>query len=72
LPGVHGSRSVIVTLTAAGHARVEGAVDQVLGREALFVAGLLPQERTVLAGLLDRLLRDVAGRVAWPARRDPP
>ena len=71
MPGVHGSRSVIVTLTAAGHARVEGAVDQVLGREA-FVARLLPRERTVLAGLLDRLLRDVAGRVAWPARRDPP
>ena len=67
-----GSRSVIVSLTAAGHARVEGAVDQVLGREAQFVAGLLPQERTVLAGLLDRLLRDVAGRAARPIRRDLP
>jgi DNA-binding MarR family transcriptional regulator len=62
-PAADGSRSVIVTLTAAGHARVEAAVDQVLGREAQLVAGLLPQERTVLAGLLDRLLQDVARRV---------
>ena len=59
-----GSRSVIVTLTAAGHARVESAVDQVLGREAQFVEELDSQERTVLAGLLDRLLHDVAARLA--------
>jgi DNA-binding MarR family transcriptional regulator len=67
-----GSRSVFVTLTAAGHARVEGAVDQVLGREAQLVAGLRPQERTVLAGLLDRLLQDVAGRVSWRVPPDLP
>ncbi|HTS98306.1 MAG TPA: MarR family transcriptional regulator [Streptosporangiaceae bacterium] len=57
-----GSRSVIVTLTAAGHALVERAVDQVLGREARLVRALDPAERAVLAGLLDRLLRDVAGQ----------
>ena len=67
-----GSRSMLVTLTAAGHARVEGAVDQVLGREAQLVAGLRPQERTVLAGLLDRLLQDVAGRVSWRVPPDLP
>ena len=58
-----GSRSVIVTLTAAGHALVERTVDRVLGREAQLVRGLPPAERALLAGLLDRLLRDVAGQV---------
>ena len=59
----HGSRSVLVTLTAAGHALVERSVDQVLGREAQLVRGLRPDERAVLVGLLDRLLSDVTGRV---------
>jgi DNA-binding MarR family transcriptional regulator len=58
-----GSRSVLVTLTAAGHALVERSVDQVLGREAQLVRGLRPDERAVLVELLDRLLRDVADRV---------
>lgn len=62
-----GSRSVLVTLTAAGHALVERSVDQVLGREAELVSGLLPADRAVLAGLLDRLLREVTARQA-PAR----
>jgi DNA-binding MarR family transcriptional regulator len=59
-----GTRSVIVTLTAAGHALVERTVDQVLGREAQLVDGLAPDERAVLGALLDRLLRDVAQRVS--------
>ncbi len=59
----HGSRSVLVTLTAAGHALVERSVDQVLGREAELVRGLRADERAVLVGLLDRLLSDVTGRV---------
>jgi len=57
------SRAVFVTLTAAGHELVERTVDRVLVREAQLVQGLSAQERAVLAGLLDRLLRDVAGRV---------
>jgi hypothetical protein len=40
---------VFVTLTAAGHALVERAVDQVLGREAQLVRGPDPAERAGLA-----------------------
>lgn len=67
-----GSRSVLVTLTAAGHALVERSVDQVLGREAQLVRGLRPDERAALVELLDRLLHDVAGRVAHRSGRDTP
>ena len=62
-PAADGSRSVLVTLTAAGHALVERVVDQVLGREALLVQGLRPAERAALVALLDRLLRDVTRQV---------
>jgi DNA-binding MarR family transcriptional regulator len=67
-----GSRSVFVTLTAAGHDLVERTVDRVLGREAQLVRGLPPYELAVLSGLLDRLLSEVAGSVGgqdadgWP------
>jgi DNA-binding MarR family transcriptional regulator len=54
-----GSRSVLVTLTQAGHALVDRVVDQVLTREAQLVSGLVPAQRAELAALLDRLLRDV-------------
>jgi DNA-binding MarR family transcriptional regulator len=70
-PAADASRSVIVSLTEAGHARVESAVDQVLGREAQLVGGLDPRERAVLAGLLDRLLTDVAGRIALDTLTPP-
>ncbi len=64
-----------MTLTEAGHAVVERTVDAVLGREAQLVDGLTEAERAALAGLLDRLLSEVAGRVspgrAAAARRDP-
>ena len=63
-----GSRSVLVALTQAGHALVDRVVDQVLGREAQLVQGLLPGERVELAALLDRLLRDVVGQTAGEAR----
>jgi DNA-binding MarR family transcriptional regulator len=59
-----GSRSVTVTLTAAGHALAERAVAQVLRREAELIGGLSPSDRSLLVELLDRLLRDVTGRVA--------
>ena len=51
-----------MTLTAAGHAVVERTVDMVLRREAELVDGLIQAERTALAGLLDRLLGEVAGQ----------
>ena len=53
-----------MTLTGAGHAVVERTVDAVLGREAQLVDGLTEAERAALAGLLDRLLSEVAGRSA--------
>jgi DNA-binding MarR family transcriptional regulator len=60
-----GSRSVTVTLTAAGHALSERVVGQVLRREAQLTDGLSASDRRLLAGLLDRLLRDVSERLAW-------
>ncbi len=62
--GPGGGRSVIVSLTGAGHAVVERTVDAVLGREAQLIDGLTEAERAALAGLLDRLLTEVAGRVS--------
>jgi DNA-binding MarR family transcriptional regulator len=59
-----GTRSVFVTLAPAGHALVESAVDQVLGRETQLVRSLDPGQRAELAALLDRLLRDVAEQVS--------
>jgi DNA-binding MarR family transcriptional regulator len=63
-PTADGSRSVTVTLTAAGHALTERVVGQVLGREAYLVAGLRPADNAMLAGLLDRLLTEVTERLA--------
>ena len=61
-PAADGGRAVVVALTAAGHDLIERTVDQVLSREAQLVADLDPGQRTELAGHLDRLLADVAGR----------
>jgi DNA-binding MarR family transcriptional regulator len=63
-PAAAGSRSVTVTLTAAGHELTERVVDQVLGREAYLVAGLGPADHAMLASLLDRLLTEVTDRLA--------
>ncbi|HEY7146985.1 MAG TPA: MarR family transcriptional regulator [Streptosporangiaceae bacterium] len=71
-PAGDGSRSVIVSLTAAGHAVIERSVDRVLSREAEFVQSLGPAERAGLAAVLDRLLHDVASRVARAAGRPSP
>jgi len=62
-----GSRAVNVTLTKAGHALVERIVDQVLGREAELVRGLVAAERADLAALLDHLLADVTAQVSAAA-----
>ncbi|GLW70970.1 MarR family transcriptional regulator [Kitasatospora phosalacinea] len=62
-PDPAGGRAVLVALTPDGHALVERSVDAVLGRESDLVTGLSPAERGQLAGLLDRLLTDLHGRI---------
>jgi DNA-binding MarR family transcriptional regulator len=52
-------RTVLVTLTDAGHATIERTVDQVLGREAELVGALSDEQRTALAGLLEVLFEQV-------------
>ncbi|WP_236573315.1 MarR family winged helix-turn-helix transcriptional regulator [Streptomyces sp. GS7] len=61
-PGPMGSRTVLVELTAGGHALIERSVDTVLGREATLVNGLSEHERRVLIALLDKLMADVRQR----------
>jgi DNA-binding MarR family transcriptional regulator len=56
-------RSVLVELTPAGQALIERSVDAVLAREATLVADLTDDERTLLIGLLERLLVNVRERV---------
>ncbi|MEI5101892.1 MarR family transcriptional regulator [Streptomyces sp. PmtG] len=57
------SRTVLVTLTPAGHDLVEATVDQVLYREAELIGSLTPEQRDQLAGLLRVLLEDVQSRL---------
>lgn len=64
-------RSVLVTLTDAGHALVEATVDRVLGREATLVGGLSAAQRDRLAELLDLLLAQVRGHMSTAANSDP-
>ncbi|HEX3782684.1 MAG TPA: MarR family transcriptional regulator [Pseudonocardiaceae bacterium] len=54
--GTDHARSVLVSLTEAGHALVEATVDQVLTREAELVDGLDAEQRRQLADLLEQLL----------------
>jgi len=63
-PGRTGRRTVLVELTAEGHALIERSVDAVLGREATLTSGLSQHERDVLIGLLDKLMADVRRRTA--------
>jgi DNA-binding MarR family transcriptional regulator len=56
------ARSVLVTLTEAGHALIERTVDQVLTREASLVDGLTDEQRRQLGELLDLLLSQVVGK----------
>ncbi|MFD8733364.1 MarR family winged helix-turn-helix transcriptional regulator [Streptomyces sp. NPDC059618] len=64
-PGTTGRRTVLVTLTAEGHALIERSVDTVLGREATLVDCLSKRERALLTGLLDKLMADVRRRTAY-------
>jgi DNA-binding MarR family transcriptional regulator len=63
-PGTTGRRTVIVTLTAQGHALIERSVDAVLGREATLISSLSERERGLLIALLDKLMADVRRRTA--------
>ncbi|MDQ0988904.1 MarR family winged helix-turn-helix transcriptional regulator [Streptomyces sp. V3I7] len=63
-PGTTGRRTVLVELTAEGHALIERSVDAVLGREASLVRSLSEDERTALTSLLDKLMADVRRRTA--------
>lgn len=56
-------RTVLVTLTPAGHALVEATVDQVLHREAELITALTPEQQSQLNGLLRVLLQDVQHRL---------
>ena len=58
-----GRRTVLVKLTAGGHAVIERSVDAVLGREATLTSGLSEGERTALIALLDKLMADVRRRL---------
>jgi DNA-binding MarR family transcriptional regulator len=64
MPGTTGRKTVLVELTAAGHALIERSVDAVLGREATLVSGLTDPERAELITLLDKLMTDVRRRTA--------
>jgi hypothetical protein len=68
-PATDGSRSVLVTMTPAGHELIESTVDRVLSREAALVEGLDAGQRAALAAELDQLLAGIADRLAQP---DPP
>ncbi|WP_369185627.1 MarR family winged helix-turn-helix transcriptional regulator [Streptomyces sp. Y1] len=57
-------RTVLVDLTAEGHALIDRSVDTVLGREAALVGCLSDDERTTLIATLDKLLADVRRRTA--------
>jgi DNA-binding MarR family transcriptional regulator len=61
--GAAGSRTVIVTLTAAGHELVERLVDRVLGREAELISGLTPEQQAALTDLLRLFLEDLQTRL---------
>ncbi|MEE1787538.1 MarR family transcriptional regulator [Streptomyces sp. SP17BM10] len=63
-PASTGRRTVLVELTAEGHALIERSVDTVLGREATLVSCLSDHERTVLIALLHKLMADVRRRTA--------
>ncbi|MVO87633.1 MarR family transcriptional regulator [Streptomyces sp. p1417] len=56
-------RTVLVSLTPAGHDLVEATVDQVLHRDAELLTGLTPEQQATLTELLQTLLTDVQDRL---------
>ncbi|MEQ4205149.1 MarR family transcriptional regulator [Actinopolymorpha sp. B9G3] len=61
-PAPTGRRTVLVSLTADGHALIERSVDAVLAREASLVSCLSAKERDTLIALLAKLTADVRSR----------
>lgn len=59
-----GGKTVLVKLTAEGHALIERSVDAVLGREATLTSGLSERERAALIALIEKLMADVRRRTA--------
>jgi DNA-binding MarR family transcriptional regulator len=55
-------RSVIVTLTPAGHAEIERTVDEILNHEDDLLTALTPHQRDQLSDLLRILLADLTER----------
>jgi len=51
-------REVMVEITPAGRRRAQGLQDRRLARTATFVEGLTDDERQLLDGLIERMLRD--------------
>lgn len=62
-PGPGRTRTVLVSLTDAGHELVEQLVDRVLGRESELLDGLTEDQRAQLAELLRLLHQDVQARL---------
>ncbi len=62
-PGQGRPRTVLVSLTQAGHDLVEATVDHVLGREAELIGGLTSEQQGCLAELLRVLLQHVQHRL---------
>ncbi|MGI5192193.1 MarR family winged helix-turn-helix transcriptional regulator [Streptomyces sp. CA-288835] len=62
-PGQGRPRTVLVSLTQAGHDLVETTVDHVLGREAELIDGLTGEQQAQLTELLRVLLQDVQRRL---------
>ncbi|GLV76362.1 MarR family transcriptional regulator [Streptomyces hygroscopicus subsp. hygroscopicus] len=63
-PGQGRPRTVLVSLTQAGHDLVEATVDHVLGREAELIGGLTSEQQGCLAELLRVLLQHVQHRLS--------
>ncbi|MFJ9737185.1 MarR family winged helix-turn-helix transcriptional regulator [Streptomyces sp. NPDC101166] len=62
-PGEGRPRTVLISLTQAGHDLIEITVDQVLGREAELIGGLTGEQQHQLTELLRILLQDVQRRL---------
>ncbi|KAA8880409.1 MarR family transcriptional regulator [Nocardia colli] len=58
-----GSRAVVVSLTAAGHAMIERLVDHVLGREYDLLSALTAEQQADLTELLRILHQDLMTRL---------
>jgi DNA-binding MarR family transcriptional regulator len=68
-PDPRDKRGVLVTLTEAGQERVDAALDGLLRRERMLLAGLDPGERHNLADLMRILLAPFDNELGFELRR---